>query len=110
MKPRYGHVKRCTYQNLAMEVWNWKMINKYGTTKTWQTKFGLVKMQVHDLSNTHNWEMHRKETWDLKFVKPPIITTKISICFCQWLLIARTSQIWTKMNVNECKKCPTHMR
>ncbi len=42
-KPRYGHVKRCTYQNLAMEVWNWKMINKYGTTKTWQAKFGLVK-------------------------------------------------------------------
>lgn len=42
-KPIYGHVKRCTYQNLAMEVWNWKMINKYGKTKTWQTKFGLVK-------------------------------------------------------------------
>lgn len=50
-------------------------------------------MQVHDLSNTHDWEMHRKKTWELKFVKPPIITTKISICFCQWILIPRTSQI-----------------
>jgi hypothetical protein len=50
-------------------------------------------MQVHDLSNTHNWEMHIKEIWDLKFVKPPIITAKISICFCQQILIPRTSQI-----------------
>lgn len=34
------HVKSCTYQNLAMDPWNW---NKYGTNKTWQLKFGPMK-------------------------------------------------------------------
>jgi len=51
MKPRFAHVKSCTYQNLAKVGSNWKMINKI-----WKTKFELTK-------SVNSWLVKYGQKW-----------------------------------------------